>query len=76
MRSRGYSPYAGVVPIPQMELLALALILGHLLPKRQQEWTWTMGPSRRVKTWRFEPATRNGQRVTVEMPIEVSSNLH
>jgi TonB family protein len=30
----------------------------------------------KVKTWRFEPATRNGQRVAVEMPIEVSFNLY
>ncbi len=30
----------------------------------------------RVKTWRFEPATRNGQRVAIEMPIEVSFNLY
>lgn len=30
----------------------------------------------RVKTWRFEPATRNGQPVAVEMPIEVSFNLY
>jgi len=30
----------------------------------------------RVKTWRFEPATRDGQRVAVEMPIEVSFNLY
>lgn len=30
----------------------------------------------RVKTWRFEPATRDGQKVAVEMPIEVSFNLY
>jgi len=30
----------------------------------------------KVKTWRFEPAIRNGQRVAVEMPIEVSFNLY
>jgi TonB family protein len=30
----------------------------------------------KVKTWRFEPATRDGQRVAVEMPIEVSFNLY
>ena len=30
----------------------------------------------KVKTWRFEAATRNGQRVAVEMPIEVSFNLY
>jgi TonB family protein len=29
-----------------------------------------------VKTWRFEPATRNGQPVAVEMNIEVSFNLY
>jgi TonB family protein len=28
----------------------------------------------KVKTWRFEPATRDGQRVAVEMPIEVGFN--
>jgi TonB family protein len=30
----------------------------------------------RVKTWRFEPATRDGQAVAVEMNIEVSFNLY
>lgn len=30
----------------------------------------------KVKTWRFEPATRDGQKVAVEMPIEVSFNLY
>ena len=34
------------------------------------------GAVEKVKTWRFEPATRNGQRVAVEMPIEVSFNLY
>jgi TonB family protein len=29
-----------------------------------------------VKTWRFQPATRNGQPVAVEMNIEVSFNLY
>jgi TonB family protein len=30
----------------------------------------------KVKAWRFEPATRDGQRVAVEMPIEVGFNLY
>lgn len=30
----------------------------------------------KVKIWRFEPATRDGQKVAVEMPIEVSLNLY
>jgi TonB family protein len=30
----------------------------------------------RVKIWRFEPATRDGQKVAVEMPIEVGFNLY
>jgi protein TonB len=29
-----------------------------------------------LKNWRFEPATRNGQPVAVEMNIEVSFNLY
>ena len=29
-----------------------------------------------VKRWRFNPATRNGQPVAVEMNIEVSFNLY
>ena len=29
-----------------------------------------------VKMWRFEPAARNGQKVAVEMPIEVGFNLY
>jgi hypothetical protein len=71
MRSPGYSPYLGVVPIPQMELLALALILGHLLPQAAAGMDLDNGAVEKVKTWRFEPATRNGQRVAVEMGIEV-----
>ena len=30
----------------------------------------------KLKSWRFEPAARNGQPVAVEMNIEVSFNLH
>jgi periplasmic protein TonB len=29
-----------------------------------------------LKTWRFEPATRKGQPVAVEMNIEVAFNLY
>jgi TonB family protein len=29
-----------------------------------------------VKRWRFNPATRNGEPVAVEMKIEVSFNLY
>ena len=29
-----------------------------------------------LKTWRFEPATREGQPVAVEMNIEVAFNLY
>jgi len=28
------------------------------------------------KTWRFEPATRDGQKVAGEMPIEVRFNFY
>jgi protein TonB len=28
-----------------------------------------------VRTWRFQPATRNGQPVAVEMNIEVAFNM-
>jgi hypothetical protein len=54
-----------------MELLALALILGHLLPQAAAGMDLDNGAVEKVKTWRFEPATRNGQRVAVEMGIEV-----
>jgi TonB family protein len=30
----------------------------------------------RIKTWRFSPATRNGEPVSVEMNVEVSFNLY
>ena len=29
-----------------------------------------------IQTWQFQPATRNGQPVAVEMNVEVSFNLY
>jgi TonB family protein len=47
--------------------IRLERALGHGLDENAME---------RVKVWRFEPATRNGQPVAVQMNIEVGFNLY
>jgi TonB family protein len=76
----GYSPLARHAKYQGTLVLKIVIDKAGKISRIRLERALGMGldenAMEEVKRWRFNPATRNGQPVAVEMNIEVSFNLH